>query len=214
MQLTHTLLSIPGKMGWGTGFFVAPGLILTCHHVVQDAGNGTVQVCWQNQEDFAEAVIERSLPEFDLAILRFSTTVADLPCVYLDESFQADDSLYTYGYPDNFPQGASVTGKCEGSARDKQRLIVFKARQVRPGLSGSPLLNQRTGKVCGIVKFTRDRSIDLGGGAVPTSEILSQFPELVELQLNIVTGDRDLLVLTEFNEIPILTPQDFLDHYC
>jgi hypothetical protein len=46
-------------------------------------------------------------------------------------------------------------------------------------MSGAPLLNQRTGKVCGIVKFTRDRSFDLGGGAVPTSVILAQFPELV-----------------------------------
>ena len=175
-------LSIPSKTGWGTGFFVAPGLILTCHHVVKDLKNGTVHVCWQNQEDFTEAIVERSLPELDLALLRFSPSVVDLPCVYLDESFQADDSLYTYGYPDDFPQGASVTGKCEGIATDKQPLIKFKAGQVRPGLSGSPLLNQRTGKVCGIVKFTRDRTIDLGGGAVPTSEILSQFLELKELQ--------------------------------
>ena len=182
LQRCTVKLSIPGKMGWGTGFFVAPGLILTCHHVVQDAGNGKVQVCWQNQEDFAEAVIERSLPEFDLALLQFSPPVADLPCVYLDESFQADDSLYTYGYPDDFPQGAPVTAKCEGMTGDEPPLIKFKAGQVRPGLSGSPLLNQRTGKVCGIVKFTRDRSFDLGGGAVPTSEIFTQFPQLMELQ--------------------------------
>jgi len=53
---------------------------------------------------------------------------------------------------------------------------------VRPGMSGSPLLNQRTGKVCGIVKFTRDRSFNLGGGVVLTTTILSQFPELVEQQ--------------------------------
>ncbi|MDZ8027050.1 MAG: putative toxin-antitoxin system toxin component, PIN family [Nostoc sp. DedQUE11] len=29
----------------------------------------------------------------------------------------------------------------------------------------------------------------------------------------IVTGDLDLLVLIEFNEVPILTPQDFLSRY-
>ena len=29
----------------------------------------------------------------------------------------------------------------------------------------------------------------------------------------IVTGDLDLLVLTEFNAIPILTPQEFLNWY-
>jgi hypothetical protein len=49
-------------------------------------------------------------------------------------------------------------------------------------MSGAPLLNQRTGKVCGIVKFTRDRSFDLGGGAIPTRVILEQFPQLREFQ--------------------------------
>ena len=87
-------------------------------------------------------MIERSLPNFDLALLRFSPLVADLAYVYLDKSFQADDSLYIYGYPDDFSHGASVTGKCEGIATDKQPLIKFKAGQIRPGLSGSPLLNQ------------------------------------------------------------------------
>lgn len=182
LQRCTVKLSIPDKKGWGTGFFVAPGLILTCHHVVKDASHGSIDICWQNQENFAEATIERSLPEFDLALLRFSPPVANLPCVYLDESFQAHDSLYTYGYDEDFFQGASVTAKCEGIATDNQQFIKFKAGQVRPGLSGSPLLNQRTDKVCGIVKFTRDRSFDLGGGAVPTREILSQFPELKELQ--------------------------------
>jgi hypothetical protein len=166
-------------MGHGTGFFVAPGLILTCAHVVKAAGFEPVKVCWQNQDDFADAVTERLLPDpFDLALLRFSPTVSDLPCVYLDEDIQPDDNLYTYGYPDDFPRGALVTGQCEGLTGDEPPLIKFKAGQVRPGLSGSPLLNQRTGKVCGIVKFTRDRSIDLGGGAIPTTVFLSQLPEL------------------------------------
>jgi hypothetical protein len=32
------------------------------------------------------------------------------------------------------------------------------------------------------VKFTRDRAFDLGGGAVPTTAILEQFPQLREFQ--------------------------------
>ncbi|NJN92303.1 MAG: NACHT domain-containing protein, partial [Leptolyngbyaceae cyanobacterium SL_5_14] len=45
-------------------------------------------------------------------------------------------------------------------------------------------------KVCGIVKFTRDRSSDLGGGAVPTRVVLEQFPQLRELQREFHGGDR------------------------
>jgi hypothetical protein len=57
-------------------------------------------------------------------------------------------------------------------------------------MSGSALLNQHTGKVCGIVKFTCDRSIDLGGGAIPTGVILKQFPQLRELQQQYHQSDR------------------------
>src|SRR5262249_54205479 len=78
----------------------------------------------------------------------------------------------------------------EGLTGDEPPLIKFKLDQGRPGMSGAPLLNQRTGKVCGVVKFTRDRSTDLGGGAVPVSVVLSQFEELVELQQQFHQHDK------------------------
>jgi V8-like Glu-specific endopeptidase len=37
-------LSIPNSSGWGTGFFVAPDLILTCAHVVREATDSRVDV--------------------------------------------------------------------------------------------------------------------------------------------------------------------------
>ncbi|MCA1991689.1 MAG: trypsin-like peptidase domain-containing protein [Coleofasciculus sp. S288] len=183
LQQCTVKLTIPG--GWGTGFFVAPGLILTCAHVVQGAKDEPIQVRWQTQENWAEAVVERSLPEpYDLALLRVMLPAdANPPCVYLDVATQSRDSLYLFGYPDqDFPNGCPVTFNCEGLTGDEPALIKFALGQVRPGMSGAPLLNQRTGKVCGIVKFTRDRSFDLGGGAIPTAVILAQFPELVEQQ--------------------------------
>lgn len=183
LQQCTVKLTIPGQNGWGTGFFVAPGLILTCAHVVKKANGQPVQMWWQNQE-WAEAAVEKSLPDpDDLALLRVTLPGAH-PCVYLDEeAVRSREPLYLFGYPDqDFPNGCPVTFDCEGLTGDQPALIKFALGQVRPGMSGSPLLNQRTGKVCGIVKFTRDRSIDLGGGAIPTQVILAQFPELRELQ--------------------------------
>ena len=56
----------------GTGFFVAAGLILTCHHVVKNAGDRPIKVRWQNQEDFAVAKVLQSFPDpVDLALLQF-----------------------------------------------------------------------------------------------------------------------------------------------
>lgn len=181
-------LTIPNKAGWGTGFFVAPGKILTCAHVVKDAGSQTPKVFWQNQEP-VEATVYGLFPDpFDLALLELKQPIANHPCVYLDSisktetAIQSGDELYTYGYPDDFPNGAPVTAYCEGLTGDQPSIIKFKAGQVRPGLSGSPLLNRRTHKVCGIVKFTRDRSDDLGGGAVPANAILTKFNDLSALQ--------------------------------
>ena len=182
LQQCTVKLTLPDRMGWGTGFFVAPEWILTCAHVVQEVGQ-PIQVWWQKQE--LEAVVERSLPiPYDLALLRVTIPIAaNPPCVYLDAAIQSRDPLYLFGYPDqDFLNGCPVTFSCEGLTGDEPALIKFARGQVRPGMSGSPLLNQRTGKVCGIVKFTRDRSFDLGGGAIPTSTILSQLPQLVELQ--------------------------------
>lgn len=185
LQCCTVKLKVPGKVVWGSGFLVAPGRILTCAHVVKEVKlGGKVQVSGKNETSFPEATLAKSLPDYDLALLYFSPPPTDnLPCVYLSSEFQPYDKFYTFGYSDQFPDGTSVTSKCEGETFDKKKLLIlFNSGQIRPGISGSPLLNLRTGKVCGIVKFTRDRSFDLGGGAVPTSEILSQFPELEELQ--------------------------------
>jgi tetratricopeptide (TPR) repeat protein len=178
-------------MGWGTGFFVAPGWILTCAHVVQEANGEPVQVGWQKRE--LAAVVARSLPNsYDLALLQVECP-SDVkpPCVYLDEEIRSRDPLYLFGYPDEGDcEGEPRTFTCDGITGSETPSILFNLGQVRPGMSGSPLLNQRTGKVCGIVKFTRDRSIDLGGGAVPTAVILAQFPELMEQQRSFHQFDR------------------------
>jgi Tfp pilus assembly protein PilF len=193
LQQCTVKLTILG-VSQGTGFFVSPGLILTCAHVVKDLGNKSIQVRWQNQENWAQAVVERSIPDpHDLALLRVVSLIeANPPCVFLDAKVPNQRApLYLFGYPDkDFPNGCPVTFDYEGLTGDNPALIKFKSGLVRPGMSGSPLLNQRTGDVCGIVKFTLDRSSVRGGGAIPTSVILNQFPELVEKQIYFHQHDR------------------------
>ncbi|MBD2325387.1 HEAT repeat domain-containing protein [Alkalinema sp. FACHB-956] len=190
LQQCTVKLSIPGQLGWGTGFFVAPGWILTCAHVVQRSPE-QVQVGWQGIT--LEAVVERSWPDpYDLALLRVAFSVdCNPPCVYLDGDVQSRDPLYLFGYPDEGDrQGEPRTFNCDGITGGEIPAILFNLGQVRPGMSGAPLLNQRTGKVCGMVKFTRDRSSDLGGGAILTREILNQLPELRKLQREFHAKDR------------------------
>lgn len=212
LQYCTVKITVPDQVGWGSGFFVAQGLILTCAHVVKGLQpNSRVQISCQQQDKFAEAtLVEFPSEKLDLALLRCLSPLnnADSPCVYLGESFKPNDDLYTYGYSDSFPQGISVTGVCEGSAMENgSSLLIFKAAQVRPGLSGSPLLNLRTERVCGIVKFTRDRSFDLGGGATPTNVIFQQFPQLIELQKKLHQQKQIWSDLANLHNIPANLPR-------
>ncbi|MEO0840007.1 MAG: trypsin-like peptidase domain-containing protein, partial [Cyanobacteria bacterium J06643_5] len=198
LQQCTVKLSI-GSKKHGTGFFVAPGLILTCAHVVKDSNNqcikNDIQVKWQDKDYTAKAQTEYFFLTEDIALVKISSNIPSHPCVYLDKSVQAYDELYSYGYPNDYGKGAPVTFECEGITGGKPRFIKFKAGQVRPGLSGSPLLNKRTGKVCGIVKFTRDRSSDLGGGGVLVSTVFSKIAELEEK--NFKFHDKDTVWLWE-----------------
>ncbi|MEA5479553.1 serine protease [Pseudanabaena galeata UHCC 0370] len=169
-------LSIDGIHG--TGFFVAAGLILTCHHVVKNAGDRPIKVRWQNQEDFAVAKVLQSFPDpVDLALLQFET-VETLACVELDGAIAAFDDLFAYGYPDIDPNGAGVVLRCDGLNGDVPPKIKFSDGRVRSGLSSAPLLNPATGKVCGVVKYTEDRSLPLGGGGIPIATVFEYFPDL------------------------------------
>jgi hypothetical protein len=166
----------------GTGFFVAPGRILTCAHVVEDMHDkaAPIDIEWDGKPYPATILDYRAKPYPDLALLQVKP--GDHPCVYLNGAIEVGDTLYSYGYTDEYPDGDSVTAKYEGPSGGASSLLKFKEGQVRPGLSGSPLLNQRTGAVCGIVKRTRARETDLGGRAIPCATILAELDELSGLQ--------------------------------
>jgi len=180
-------LTVPGK-GHGTGFFVAPGHILTCGHVVSigdEPVRDPIKVRWGQDDDFAEA---RVVPDHwsrnpDVALLEFTDPKTDHPCVFLGEDVRWTDDLHAFGYPDlDFENGSPVGLKCEGDTGDVPPLIKFNLGLIRPGMSGSPILNARTGKVCGMVKFTLGKGDVLGGGGVPASAILGRLDEIGGLQ--------------------------------
>src|SRR4028118_112863 len=183
LQQCTLRVSVPG--GHGTGFFVAPQLILTCAHVVKSANHEKIDVFWpyKNQQYIASLENIPLEKHLDVAILKFNFPDLDHPCINFDwSSPELSDDLFSYGYPQDYSEGDSATFKYEGeSIKNNSPLYKLKGGQAKPGTSGSPLLNQRTGKVCGILNLSRGDCSDLGGRAVPVSIIFDQFPELAEL---------------------------------
>jgi len=163
----------------GTGFFVGQGLILTCLHVVKDARDNreTIEIIWQGQISGAKIIHLPNLDGIDLALLQLNSSL-DHKYVDFDHDLQLTDKLYTFGYTNDYPNGDPSDFEYIGLTGDENPLIKFKLGQVQPGFSGSPLLNLRTGKVCGVVNKTRDEYSDLGGRAIPVQTIFKYFPQL------------------------------------
>lgn len=169
----------------GTGFFIAPGLILTCAHVIEHTvKNITTVKAHHSGEVYPIHYLEKYLPKPypDLALLRIDFT--EHRCIFWDTSVSPTDRMYSFGYTKNHPAGESTTLTSEGTVwiDDSHHLWKLKAGQVLKGSSGSPLLNLRTGAVCGVIKSSRDKTTDLGGAAIPVDVVLSEMPILVVLQ--------------------------------
>ncbi|MGI5455865.1 S1 family peptidase [Streptomyces sp. CA-249302] len=186
----------------GTGFFVAPGQLITCAHVVAEASRKgeavTVEVIdspYPANVKFVcpspptpPAQILDPYPWPDLAWLEID--LRQHPCVQLDDQ---EPSLaypgtegWAYGFTDRFEQriyrSSPVGFKIEGPASSGDGVRwMLKSGQASPGLSGAPLLNLQSNKVFGVVTRTRDASSDLGAWAVHVSEALRVTPELAEL---------------------------------
>jgi HEAT repeat protein len=179
---------------WGTGFFVAPGFILTCAHVVREAADLQVTVFYPARQQPLSAIVKAKADDgktLDLALVELSEPLSDHPCVLLDEEPVAiGQALYSYGYLKSYVNAAPVRPVNEGLTGDTPPLLKLQGAQIEKGISGAALLNLKSGKVCGMVKETRDAGFDLGGGAIPTRVILEQFPELRSLQQAFHGRDR------------------------
>lgn len=179
----------------GTGFFVAPGLVLTCHHVLKS--EATIEIWWQGKT-YSANVNEHS-EEADLALLQLIGEVPEHPVVQLDLTVTIGDPLYSFGYTDQYVDGDPADFDYVDETGGDWPLMKLDQGQVRPGLSGAPLLNRRTGKVCGVMKKSRDRASDLGGRGIPMTTVFKLFPQL-RLEIETYQGNP-FTRLMEFTQL-------------
>lgn len=172
LQRCTVLLRVKSERG--TGFFVSQNLVLTCHHVVQGAAAGGVTI-QRGTHAASGTVLERpDLALRDLALV----TIPDgwskrHPVVRLDSDAAPRDDCYIFGYSDTREAGDPVLLRLEGHVGPTLKLG---AGQVRPGHSGSPILNLRTGSVCAVTQVSRGRDTDLGGLGMRVSARELQLP--------------------------------------
>jgi hypothetical protein len=196
--LGRFVVRVHGARLTGTGFFAAPGKIVTCAHVVDLGGAGVkdrrtadrVRVSWAGSEYEGEVTAHPpchrgggvwSYP--DLAVVELDTVPPDEPWVPLSDTMpQTGALLYAAGYSSTFagtPELGGTTVEFESPQRFNGRgVFKVKSGELAPGMSGGALLDPVSNGVCGVVKTTRREGWDMGGLAVPASAIQEFFPDL------------------------------------
>jgi hypothetical protein len=170
----------------GTGFFVAPGRVLSCAHVVP--AGGRYVVVYQGIELEAEVMVrepdtgaEEVFAHPDVALLAVYVDghpFEDHPCVPFGTATpEPEETLYSYGCPSMGRRAIweHMTLRAEGEQRPDGTDDMFlktKDSQVRPGASGSGVVAAATGELVGMLIQTRDAKQALGGALIPTSTIV------------------------------------------
>ncbi|GLF94608.1 VMAP-C domain-containing protein [Streptomyces yaizuensis] len=161
---------------WGTGFFVAPGLVLTCAHVLAPqlrGDRGRIFAVRGSEVAGGEALparLERWLldgdprPEQripvaqDLALVRLVDGGLEHECVWLtDRTDYAGGRGVVQGYR---PEEGGRAVRWKATARingfdDDHGLRFRPDAEFPPGGSGSPVLDAHTGAVVGVLKSRR-----------------------------------------------------------
>ncbi|MEU6665999.1 trypsin-like peptidase domain-containing protein [Streptomyces sp. NPDC046727] len=188
--LKSATVAIRGRLA-GTGFVVAPGLVVTCAHVVARSADSLpdrldAQVVSLNLRLTLEPVPKSYVRDresgLDLVVLRIVGEGADrVRPVLMSDALAIGDALWAYGHPadSSFSAGQSTTSRYEGADLRSTRpgapeLPRAWGTPVGGGFSGSGVINRRTGAVCGMLCTS-----DHAGSAhmIPVSEILSRCPQ-------------------------------------
>lgn len=177
---------------WGSGFFIAPGWLLTCAHVV---GKGGAAVCrgqsalsvtwqertadgaWEPRGGTGTAVVVAPRPEAgrpardpwpfpDLALVRV-TGADEVRCLWLgDREAGPRTPLGLYGWSVQTGELGIRQGSGELAGSDARALLLTGILPIG-GLSGGPVLDLRHGSVIGVIKGRRREE----GVAVPVTAL-------------------------------------------
>lgn len=183
LRATTVMMSAPGRIG--TGFFVAAGQILTCAHVIASPGHDPpARVAGQWADAPLELEVTEFRPDYDLALLTVTAGPANHPVACLAAPMEPGDELWAYGHPDGaYRRGDVIRSVYDGpsvNADGAELLRITEGRAVE-GFSGGPVLNWRTGGVCGVLRRADSPSGGPPGARLVGAElILEVFPRSVK----------------------------------
>lgn len=197
--LGSAIVRVAGPAGpAGAGFLVAPGLALTCAHVVADAlgapraqvtaptGVLTLDRPLSGASAQVVAEVEHWVPlradgTGDIAVLRLRTPVAGAGALAMASPTSVwDHSVRVAGFPAAFPGGVWHAGRLRGWTAENWVQLSGADRQGVPvdrGFSGSPVWDEESGAVVGMV-VAAQLSGDRQSFVIPTRTLIAEVPAL------------------------------------
>jgi hypothetical protein len=158
LDVTRSTVKVFGQKEVGTGFVLDQDIIVTCAHVVGKADSQPKIVFSANGEERLNQPLVFYSPEgeYDIAVLRL---IGGLPNnvvpLKLGRSIGSiGHPFHTFGFPKLPPfEGLRCEGTINGEVRDKNRrpFLQVTSKQITSGVSGAALLNDKTGRVVGMV---------------------------------------------------------------
>ncbi|MEU4443198.1 trypsin-like peptidase domain-containing protein [Actinosynnema sp. NPDC050801] len=179
----------------GSGFFIAPGTVLTAAHVIDrldgeeahvrwgDTGAHPASVRWSDPERPTAYVDIYPLP--DLAVLHVPAAITTThACVMLSTKRPSEGAeLLAQGYTGGLttteatpnPVGLRYDGPVTEPGGE---LLKCRGNVVEDGMSGGPLLDLATGHVVGVVKSQRSPDLPNGLYAVAARSLHERRPDI------------------------------------
>jgi hypothetical protein len=195
---------------WGSGFFVAPGWLLTCAHVVAEGGaavwrgESAVGVTWQGGFATGEVVLAKPRPESADAGRRH-WGFPDIALVKVDAATQArcvwlSDRAPVLGTPVSLHGWSRQTGDLDIRHATAEivgfdgRALVLAGGRLVDGVSGGPVVDLRHGALVGMNKGRDDHE----GAAVAVTALRELFDLPGGDILHTVVREHDLHHLERF----------------
>lgn len=181
-----SVVRIRTDKGSGSGvIFEVDGLIalvLTNHHVIEDANN--IDVVVNDSSTFSATTLGMDSVR-DLAVLRICCGSFRALSFGNVSELNPGDEVFAMGYPLGLPGEATVTKGIVSAIRfdqANQRLVIQTDAAINPGNSGGPMLSEM-GEILGINTFRREqteggRPVDNVGFAIAAPTIQEQLHTL------------------------------------
>jgi ATP/maltotriose-dependent transcriptional regulator MalT len=212
--MSHTLYSnvigiqSPAGATVGTGFLLAPDLVVTCAHVVISAGSSpgrqiflhnnieatVLESGWSPQDKNDLAFLRLSVPEQNLLPVVLGTTGNCGTHPFLLLGFPPDPN-YKQTYSDGI-----IHGIVDLNVEGRKPILELTGEGILRGMSGAPVLDAQTERVIGMLVEFSDREGFRRAYAVTVETIKSACPEVLTLPVELGERARSLKSIREISK--------------